>query len=170
MDTTILVTGSSGYLGSALCVALAKHYRVVGVDKRPACNSLRNAAPNGQWHVIDIADKKGLKDVFKHNINIGQPIEVVLHFAAYYHFGCDWRQDYQRTNLMGTRNVMEAACCWGARRFIFASSIGALKPPPLGTHLKETSKETVDLPYNKSKAMGEAIVKACQRIHRTIQY
>ena len=34
MDLTILVTGSSGYLGSALCVALSEHYRVVGIDKR----------------------------------------------------------------------------------------------------------------------------------------
>ena len=40
MDLTILVTGSSGYLGSALCVALAKHCRVVAIDKRPPSTSL----------------------------------------------------------------------------------------------------------------------------------
>lgn len=165
MDLTILVTGSSGYLGSALCVVLSGHCRVVGIDKRPPSGSLIRAAPGVQWHILDIADKKDLHGIFTHNIALGQPIDIVLHFAAFYHFGRDWRHDYEHTNLDGTRNVMAAACCWGARRVIFASSIGALKPPPKGAHLKETSQDIVDLPYNKSKAMGEAIVMASH--HRT---
>ena len=164
MDLTILVTGSSGYLGSALCVALAKHCRVVAIDKRPPSTSLCCSAPEVQWHVLDIADKSRLHGVFKQNIALKQPIDIVLHFAAFYHYGRDWRYDYDSTNLEGTRNVMAAACCWGVRRVIFASSIGALKPPPEGTHLKETSLEMVDLPYNKSKAMGEAIVTASNRL------
>ena len=163
MDLTILVTGSSGYLGSALCVDLARLNRVVGVDKRPPPASLRQAAPGVQWHVADIADKAGLHDVFKHNIALGQPIDIIVHLAVYYHFGKDWRQDYEKTNLEGTRNIMAAACCWGVRRVIFASSIGALLPPPRGARLTETSRETVDLPYNRSKAMGEAIVAASNR-------
>lgn len=163
MDLTILVTGASGYLGSALCVGLSSQNRVVGLDKRPPPVSLRRAAPAVQWHIMDITEKKRLHTVFKQNIALGQPIDIILHFAAYYHFGRDWRREYEQTNLEGTRNIMAAACCWGVRRVIFASSIGALRPPPHGARLKETSRETVDLPYNKSKAMGEAIVTASNR-------
>ena len=163
MDLTLLITGSSGYLGSALCVELAKQYRVVGIDRRPPPAALRRAVPGGQWHVLDIADKSGLNEVFKKNIALNQPIDMILHFAAYYHYGRHWRREYHLTNIEGTRNIMAVACCWGARRVIFASSLGSLIPSRTGVCLTERSRKMVDFPYNKSKAMGEAIVTASNR-------
>jgi nucleoside-diphosphate-sugar epimerase len=165
MHHTVLVTGSSGYIGSAVCVALARRYRVVGLDKRPPSPSLCRAAPAVQWHVADICDKKALHNVFKQNIQLKQPIDFVLHFAAFYHYGSDWRKEYDAINIQGTRNIMAAACYWGVWRVIFASSIGSLKPPPDGCDLLESHSETVDFPYNRSKAIGEAIVAASN--HRT---
>lgn len=50
------------------------------------------------------------------------------------------------TNVTGTKNLIEAAKKGGATRFIFVSSIAAIRDP--------------DTPYGKSKADGEALVKA----------
>jgi nucleoside-diphosphate-sugar epimerase len=165
MKHTLLVTGSSGLIGSAVCVALARRFQVVGLDRRPPPPSLSRAAPNVQWHTGDIADKRILQDIFKCNVDLKQPIDIVLHFAAFYHYGSDWRKEYDAINVQGTRNIMAAACYWGAWRVIFASSIGSLKPPPDGAALTEDDTETVTFPYNRSKAMGEAIVAASN--HRT---
>jgi nucleoside-diphosphate-sugar epimerase len=61
MKHTIIVTGSSGYLGSAICVDLARDNRVIGVDTRIPSKALQKAAPNVQWEQADIADVKRLK-------------------------------------------------------------------------------------------------------------
>jgi nucleoside-diphosphate-sugar epimerase len=46
----------------------------------------------------------------------------VIHFAAYYHYGDDWRKEYGSTNINGTINIIEAAHWAGVKRIIFASS------------------------------------------------
>lgn len=163
MDQTILVTGSSGYIGSALCVALARRFNVVGLDKREPPPILCQAAPTVQWNIADVSDNRAVNALFKQNIASKQPIDWVLHFAAFYHYGSDWRKEYEHVNIQGTRNIMAAACCWGVRRVIFASSIGALIPPPEGRFLRENAAETGAFPYSRSKAMGEAIVAASHR-------
>jgi nucleoside-diphosphate-sugar epimerase len=82
----------------------------------------------------------------------------VVHLAAFYHFGTDWLPEYERTNIQGTSNVLQAALNAGARRFIFASSVAALEPPPPGGVLTENSPGGDFIPYAKSKTMGEAMV------------
>jgi nucleoside-diphosphate-sugar epimerase len=82
----------------------------------------------------------------------------VVHLAAYYHFGTDWLPEYERTNVQGTSNVLQAALNTGARRIIFASSVAALEPPPPGGMLTERSPAGDFIPYAKSKTMGEAMV------------
>jgi nucleoside-diphosphate-sugar epimerase len=61
MKRTILITGACGYLGSAICVDLARDCRIIAIDKRMPPQELRHAAPNVQWKLVDIADKINLK-------------------------------------------------------------------------------------------------------------
>ena len=56
MDHTILITGSSGFLGSALSVDLARDNKIVGIDIRKPSKALREAGLHVRWVGIDISD------------------------------------------------------------------------------------------------------------------
>jgi nucleoside-diphosphate-sugar epimerase len=157
MDRTIVITGSSGYLGSALCVDLAGDHRVVGVDRRHPSHALRQAAPRAAWENLDISDAEAVSDAFQRIAQAHGQIDFVIHFAAYYHYGRRWRREYDIHNIHGTRNVIEAACRAGTGRIIFAASIASLLPPAPGETLTEDACDMADFPYCKSKAAGERL-------------
>lgn len=71
------------------------------------------------------------------------------------------RDDYDRINVDGTRNVVEAALTSGAKRLLHMSSIAALGAEP-GSHADETTQ--VHGPwkpgYGRSKFISEELVSA----------
>jgi len=157
MDRTVVITGSSGYLGSALCADLARDHRIVGIDRRPPSPALRKAAPRAAWEDIDISGSEALTSAFQRIARSSGGIDCVIHFAVYYHYGRGWRQEYDLHNIQGTRHVIEAACRAGAGRIIFAASIAALQPPPPGETLTEEAGDMAGFPYCRSKAAGERL-------------
>jgi nucleoside-diphosphate-sugar epimerase len=154
----VVITGASGFIGSAVSVDLAKDFMVIAIDRREPSEPLRRAAPQIVWHVIDIADKGAVAEVFAQTGNDFGQIDFVLHFAAYYDFGTHWVPEYQRTNVEGTAKVIESSVNLGVKRIIFASSIAAMEPPAIGAFLNEESPCSEFLPYAKSKFLGERLL------------
>ncbi len=154
----IVVTGAAGFLGSATVADLAADHVVVAVDRRAPPEPLLRAAPGARWRRLDVADAASLDACFRRARARHGRVDVVVHYAAFYHFGIDWLPEYDRTNLGGTRNVLEAATRHGARRLIFASSVAATLPPPPGRRLNERSPADGTIPYARSKAIGESMV------------
>jgi len=157
MDHSIVITGSSGYLGSALCADLGRDHHVVGIDRRPPSPVLRQAAPRAVWETLDISIAEVVSSAFQRIAHEQGGIDFVIHFAVYYHYGRRWRPEYDIHNIEGTRNVIEAACRAGAGRIIFAASIASLVPPPQGMALTEGAADMAAFPYCKSKAAGERL-------------
>jgi nucleoside-diphosphate-sugar epimerase len=56
MAHTILITGSSGFLGSALSVDLSRDNTLFGIDTRNLSKAFRVAAFNVRWDRLDISD------------------------------------------------------------------------------------------------------------------
>ena len=116
----ILVTGASGFVGSALVDRLARDGRqVVAAMRRPAGTYRRNV------EIVVLPDLSGdtdwgacLKD-----------IEVVIHVAARAHILRDQDADplaaFRRINCAGTLAFARSAAAAGVRRFVFVSSIKA---------------------------------------------
>ncbi|GBC61487.1 NAD(P)-dependent oxidoreductase [Desulfonema ishimotonii] len=155
MGHTILVTGASGYLGSAVCADLAQDHQVIGIYRRMPTPEQRNATPSARWEKGDISDAECVDAIFRKYTGRGQSVSHVIHFAAYYHFGKNWRAEYYNTNIRGTRNIIEAAHRAGVKRLIFAGSITGLDPLPAGQMLTEASPAGAGIAYSRSKAMGE---------------
>jgi nucleoside-diphosphate-sugar epimerase len=154
----VIITGASGFLGSAICVDLAQDCIVIAIDRREPAEQLKKAAPKVIWHTFDINENENVSKVFSlTRKNFGQ-IDFVIHFAAYYDFGNDWVEEYQRTNVDGMANIIDASKNEGVKRLIFASSIAAMEPPGYGSFLTEESPTSEVTPYAKSKTIGERLL------------
>jgi nucleoside-diphosphate-sugar epimerase len=154
----ILVTGSSGFLGSAVCVDLSRDHDIIAMDCRKPSKALQRLARGVQWQSTDISDLAGVKAFFERLAKGSRPIDVVLHMAAFYHFGQHWRPEYERVNIAGLANILEGAIRAGTRRFLFASSIASLPPPAAGCALTEKSAPGKATAYTRSKTIGETLL------------
>ena len=166
----ILVTGGSGFIGSAVVrLAIARTHQVVNVDALTyaACeDNLASAAnhPNYVFEQVDIRDRARLDAVFANH----SP-DAVMHLAAESHVdrSIDDPADFIETNINGTFNMLEAArSYWQARgrpdtfRFHHVSTdevFGSLGPT--GTFTEDTPYDPRS-PYSASKASSDHLVRA----------
>jgi nucleoside-diphosphate-sugar epimerase len=159
MESSILITGSSGYLGSALCVDLSRDHNVIGLYRRPPSEKLKHAAPDVQWEKGDVVDRSCVDLAFEHGAAKGRRIDYVIHFAAYIDFGENWHDEYYDSNVLGTENILKQAEEAGVKRILFAGSVAAMPPLPDGEFLTEQSPACGTVAYPMSKAMAEKLLR-----------
>jgi len=165
----VVITGASGFLGSAVCLDLIKDFTVLAIDRREPSEKLRMLSPKVIWHILDIADARKTSDLFVKIKSEFGGIDFLIHFAAYYDFDDEWVGEYQRTNVTGTANLIKASIYSGIKRFIFASSVAAMEPPAIGASLNEDSPTSETTPYMRSKSLGEELlVDASPRLKTSI--
>ena len=154
-DTVRVITGASGQIGGVLARALADKYgarqiRALFRERRGTAADLDIA-----WVKGDLLDKESLIAAFA-------GAETVFHLAALVSIGAVRAQEFHRTNVLGTRNVVEAALECGVKRLVHVSSIHAYDQHPLDEVLDE-SRGPADSPrdgrYDRSKAAGEVEVR-----------
>jgi nucleoside-diphosphate-sugar epimerase len=110
----IAVTGAAGTVGEYVVADLAANgHEVVAVDVREP------ASGEGRFRRADVEDLPSLVDAF-------EGCDAVIHLAAIRESGLAPPQVTFRVNALGTVNCLEAAVAVGARRFVLASSEGAL--------------------------------------------
>ena len=102
----VLVTGMSGLIGGLARHRLASRAQLSALNRRAV-----EGIPTTQ---ADLADLDGIRPAFE-----GQ--DVVVHLAAKAGENYAWEELLQ-TNIVGTRNVLQAAKDAGCKRVIFASS------------------------------------------------
>lgn len=130
----VLVTGAGGSIGSELCrqIAEAGPRKLLLLDK--AENSLfyvhrevgeRLGATHVQPLLVDLVQKDRLLEI----LNREKP-EIIFHAAAHKHVGLLelHPQEAIRNNVIGTRNIAEAALECGAARFVNISTDKAVNP------------------------------------------
>jgi dihydroflavonol-4-reductase len=119
----ILVTGSTGFVGSNLCRALAAEGHRVRVFHR-ATSSLRGLDGLAVEHFVgNLREPESL-------IPAMQGVEAVFHVAAVLG-GSDLRR-LEAVTVCGTRAVLQAAREAGVRRVVHTSSVAALGIPESG--------------------------------------
>jgi len=169
MTRRALVTGAAGFIGSALCKRLvAEGWEVTGYDALTYAAHRASLSPEldtGALDLVeaDICDRAALARTFSEM----RPSHV-FHLAAESHVdrSIDRPEDFIRTNVAGTANLLEEALAYwrardgGAFRFLHVSTdevFGALG---------ETGKFTEDSayaprsPYAASKAASDHMVRA----------
>jgi UDP-glucose 4-epimerase len=140
----VLVAGGAGYIGSVVTrLLLAEGHRVTVLDDLSTGHA--DAVPNGAELVrADIADAAAV---------LGrEPFDGVLHFAAKSLVGESVRDPakYWRTNVCGTRALLDAVAEHGVPRLVF-SSTAATYGEPDAVPITEDSPTTPTSPYGASK-------------------
>jgi len=140
----IILVGGSGFIGSYISENLLR-------DRR-------------DFEVIDLIEPSSSDVVFRSGdirypdqIRLPDGTDTIIHLAAVHRDDARPRSSYAQTNVVGTRNVVEAAELTGVRRIIFTSTVAVY-----GFAGPDANEEAIIAPFNeygRTKYLAEQILK-----------
>lgn len=153
---TVLITGSSGFIGQRLMRKLAADYRVVGLDLK------EGEVPEGARFVpIDLTSDDGvgkaLTDIRGHE---GPRIASVIHLAAYFDLSGEEDPKYDAVTVEGTRRLLRGLRAFDLGQFVFSSTMLVHEAGQPGTTISEDRPLDPKLPYRASKIRTERMIRA----------
>lgn len=173
MESTIIVTGGAGFIGSSLVRFLLESTdrRVVNIDKLTYSGHRASVAdleqhPRYAFRQVDVTDKASIARIFDE-----ESPEAVMHLAAESHVdrSIDSPLDFVQTNAVGTATLLECATTYWQSlpdedaeqfRFLNVSTdevFGELGPT--GKFTEETPYDPHS-PYSASKAAADHFCRA----------
>jgi dihydroflavonol-4-reductase len=151
---TILVTGASGFVGSAVVRQLLKAGYAVRALVRKTSPLANLDGLRVDTAIGDLSDRPSLERALRGCAGL-------FHVAADYRI---WVPDPKRmfvANVEGTRNLMRAALAAGIERIVYTSSVATLGLPEDGPGNEDSPVSEQDMvgPYKRSKFLAEALVR-----------
>lgn len=150
----VLVTGASGFLGSALVRAFARAGHPVRAMVR-AQSPRQTLDTDCDVVVGDLLEPDTLVEAL-------DGIAILVHAAADYRLWARHPAEIYRANVDGTRAVLSAARAAGVTKVVYTSSVAALAP---GTAEAPSDEEASQTPaaavghYKRSKTMAEEVAR-----------
>jgi len=151
----ILVTGASGFVGSAVARHLVQAGQQVRALVRPTSMLINLAHLSVEIVEGDLGDPDSVARAMS-------GVRFLFHVAADYRLWARDPQDIVRTNVDGTRTVMNAALRAGVERIVYTSSVATLKARPDGRPSDETfplDAQSAVGAYKYSKVIAERAVE-----------
>jgi len=158
----VLVTGATGFVGTAVARALIAAGRRVRALCRPQSDRRNLAGLDLEIRQGSLEDARSLA-------------AAVAGCGALYHVAADYRlwvrdpEAMYRANVEGTRALMTAALAAGVERVVYTSSVATLGLRADGAPTDETTPSTLDDmvgPYKRSKFLAEAEVRGLVETRR----
>lgn len=156
----ILVTGGAGYIGSFMVKKLLERGDEVTVFDNLERGHKEAIDPRAKFIKGDIKNNKDLEHLF-----VNSSFEAIMHFAGLIAVGeSEEKPDlYYQNNVIGSKNLFEAALNIGCvKKFIFSSSAAVygnpIKLPILESHPKNPTSE-----YGKNKLAVEEILSSIEK-------
>jgi len=154
----IIVTGASGFIGRNLLSSLRENYHIFCIARRSGIEAEIPFHINIEWIQWDISNETAIADIALYIKERGSA-SFIVHLAGYYDFDYDEKPEYYRTNILGTKNVLELARLTRIKRFIFASSLAACSFGQRKLTIHEGSPADARFAYARSKKIGEQLCK-----------
>lgn len=163
-NSTFLVTGGAGFIGSNLCEAILKMgYKVRCLDDlstgKQANVDIFLDNPNYTFVKGDIKDLDTCMAAC-------EGVDYVLNQAAWGSVprSIEMPLFYEKNNIMGTLNMMEAARQQGVKKFVYASSSSVYGDHPV-LPKKEGQEGNLLSPYALTKRVDEEFAKLYTRLY-----
>lgn len=151
----IVVSGSSGLIGTVLINELAKKYQVIGLDKA----GYPFPPITAECICMDITSDESIKRAMDRiRYAYGGRIACVVHLAAYYDFSGKPSRLYEKITVQGTEKLLKALQNSEVEQFIFSSSLLVYKPTEPGIKLIEDAPLQPKWDYPKSKVKTENVL------------
>jgi nucleoside-diphosphate-sugar epimerase len=152
----VIVTGSSGLLGTAVIRRLATHYQLIGFDRAgpPYPPIEAECISVDVTHAASI--HRGLERV---RYAYGTRIASVIHLAAYYDFSGESSPLYEKITIRGTRHLLQALECFQVEQLLFSSTMLVHQPCQPGQLINEDSPLEAKWAYPQSKIDTEALLR-----------
>ena len=150
----MLVTGASGFVGSAIAAALRASNHRLRVLVRPS-SPRTNLDPGDVVFEGDLRQRSSLTAALK-------GVRFLFHAAADYRLWARDPGEIMRNNIEGTRLIMEEALRAGVERIVYTSSVATLKvgAGAPATESSPLSEESAIGAYKRSKVATERLVEA----------
>jgi UDP-glucose 4-epimerase len=164
MNSLILVTGGTGYIGSHTVVELMESgFDVVIIDN--LSNSSievldrieKITGKRPLFEKLDLCDKISLDQFFARYTSI----EAVIHFAASKAVGESVEKPllYYRNNLLSLINLLEGMIASGIRHLVFSSSCTVYGQPDQLPVTENSPVKPALSPYGNTKQISEEIIR-----------
>jgi UDP-glucose 4-epimerase len=164
MNTKILVTGGTGYIGSHTTVELQNSgYEVIivddlsnsGIEVLDSIEKITGTKP--AFEQFDISDRTKTDDFFRRN----QDIAAIIHFAAFKAVGESVEKPlhYYRNNLVSLMNLLESQVKYDIPNMVFSSSCTVYGQPEKLPVTEKTPRKDAESPYGNTKRISEDILK-----------
>lgn len=153
-DGPTLLTGATGFVGSAVARVLAARGHKLRLLARPTSDRRNLAGLDAELALGDLTDGASLA-------RAATGCRYVVHVAADYRFWVPDPDAMLRANVDGTLAVMRAAQAAGVERIVHCSSVAALGWTSDGTPADETTPvNEADFvgTYKRSKFLAERVV------------
>lgn len=157
MAETAFVTGGSGFIGGRLIERLVGAGTTVRALARSPASERRVAALGAEPVRGDLSDRGSLAAG-------AAGTGVAFHLAAHLGEWGEW-EDFERGNVEGTRNALDACAEAGVRRFVHCGTEAALMAgePLVGVDETAPLRPDSPAPYPSTKARAELAVREANR-------
>ena len=152
----ILITGATGFIGTRLTQKLTEDGHIVHALYRSEEKAKAIEHRNVNLFKGDITDYRSVECAIR-------SCEAVFHMAAYARAWAKESDTFNRINVQGTKNVLDAALREGVRKMVFTSTAGVLGPSTNKIVSENTERKTSYFSeYEATKALAE------EKIHEYI--
>lgn len=152
----VLVTGSSGFIGQALCEALHREYddiELVTLDRQ-----LRSESDYGNFVCCDILEMS-----IDELVKLLEGVDTIFHLAA---ARTDWGlsyTEYERDNVFVTEKLVSVAEAVGIKNWIYFGTVGVYGHSKVALHEEAPFRPESD--YAITKALAEEILLTAGKIN-----
>jgi len=157
----IIVTGATGFIGKEIVSELSgKNFKIYQIGN----SNVKKQSPDAKFYKIDITKFENVCELKKLN-----EVDVVIHSAGLAHqFGNIKKERFFKTNVEGTRNILELAVNLKVKHFVLISSTAVYGiKKKTGTIVKSIDESAACRPetfYAESKLEAERqALEICER-------
>jgi UDP-glucose 4-epimerase len=155
-DGVVLITGSSGFIGSAFIEAFAGRFQLVGFDREGP----PHPPPEADCVLVDLtSDESVIEACSQVREKYGRRIASVVHLAAYYDFSGSPSRLYEEITVRGTERLLKGLEGFEVEQLVFSSTMLVHAPTIPGEKITEESLLAATWPYPESKLKVEALLR-----------